>query len=107
MKIKSLQLNNFRNYEKLLVDFGDDVNILKGKNASGKTNMLGAIYLLVSEIRLELRDKEASVSTASAPYISVLKKKYRPILICFGKKRKKNLYRRLAYFSAIRACGRV
>ena len=45
MKILSLELNNFRNYKHVAVDFKDGLNVLYGKNASGKTNMLESIYL--------------------------------------------------------------
>lgn len=45
MKIVSLSLSNFRNYESQQVVFDDGLNVLYGKNASGKTNMLESIYL--------------------------------------------------------------
>ena len=44
MKIKTLHVENFRNIEKLDVEF-DDVNIIWGENAQGKTNLIEAIYL--------------------------------------------------------------
>lgn len=47
MKIKSLRLLNFRNYERVCLESTDQLNILYGKNASGKTNLLEAISLLV------------------------------------------------------------
>ena len=46
MFIKSLQLKNFRNYDAASVTFGQGINVLSGENASGKTNLLEAIYLL-------------------------------------------------------------
>ncbi len=45
MVIKSLDLINFRNYEKLEIEFSEGTNILFGENAQGKTNILEAIYL--------------------------------------------------------------
>ena len=45
MKIVSLELKNFRNYSHALVKFKDGLNVLYGKNASGKTNMLESVYL--------------------------------------------------------------
>lgn len=45
MKILSLELKNFRNYESASVRFDNGLNVLFGKNASGKTNMLESIYL--------------------------------------------------------------
>lgn len=45
MKIKSLKLKNYRNYETLSLNFDDAANIFYGDNAQGKTNILEAIYM--------------------------------------------------------------
>ncbi len=45
MKIDSLSLMNFRNYEILNISFGN-LNIIYGLNGSGKTNIVEAIYML-------------------------------------------------------------
>ncbi|MGN0710221.1 MAG: DNA replication/repair protein RecF [Anaerovoracaceae bacterium] len=45
MYIKSLELQDFRNYEKLNIDFHPNVNLVLGNNAQGKTNLIEAIYL--------------------------------------------------------------
>lgn len=45
MKIKSLDLQNFRNYDLLNIEFDKDTNIIYGDNAQGKTNILEAIYV--------------------------------------------------------------
>lgn len=45
MKVKSLKLKNFRNYDLLHLDFDDSTNIFYGNNAQGKTNILESIYL--------------------------------------------------------------
>lgn len=45
MIIKSLELENFRNYKTLSIDFDSGTNILYGDNAQGKTNILEAIFL--------------------------------------------------------------
>ena len=45
MKILSLSLSNFRNYESQQVTFDGGLNVLHGKNASGKTNMIESVYL--------------------------------------------------------------
>ena len=44
MKIKSINIENFRNIKNLHLDF-EDVNIIWGENAQGKTNLIEAIYL--------------------------------------------------------------
>jgi len=45
MIIKSIELNNFRNYENLEIHFDNGTNILYGDNAQGKTNILEAAFL--------------------------------------------------------------
>lgn len=45
MRIKSLKLKNFRNYDLLSLEFDHATNIFYGDNAQGKTNILEAIYL--------------------------------------------------------------
>jgi DNA replication and repair protein RecF len=44
--LKKLNLFNFRNYEQVSVSFEGQVHCLLGKNGSGKTNLLDAIYYL-------------------------------------------------------------
>jgi len=46
MKIDKLKLINFRNYNKLDIEFNNHLNIIIGNNAQGKTNILEAIYFL-------------------------------------------------------------
>lgn len=46
MQIQELKLLNFRNYDKLNVSFDNHLNIIYGKNGSGKTNLVEAIYVL-------------------------------------------------------------
>ncbi len=45
MKLKSLKLKNFRNYDLLNLELDERANIFYGDNAQGKTNILEAIYL--------------------------------------------------------------
>lgn len=46
MKIKSLSLFQFRNYDNLLIEFNPGLNIIVGDNAQGKTNLLEAVYFM-------------------------------------------------------------
>lgn len=46
MKIEKIEIKNFRNIEYQLIGFGQNVNIICGKNAQGKTNLLEAIWSL-------------------------------------------------------------
>ena len=43
MKIKSLSLEGFRNYEAVSLEFDESCNVIYGENAQGKTNLLEAI----------------------------------------------------------------
>jgi len=45
MYLKSITLENFRNYEKQTIDFNKNINIIYGNNAQGKTNIIEAIFL--------------------------------------------------------------
>ena len=45
MFIKSLELENYRNYKELNMEFDKNTNILYGDNAQGKTNILESIYV--------------------------------------------------------------
>ena len=46
VKIELLKLLNFRNYKQLEISFHPSLNILYGKNGSGKTNLVEGIYVL-------------------------------------------------------------
>ena len=48
MKLNELELRNFRNYESLSLSFEPGVNLIVGRNAQGKTNLLEAIGYLGS-----------------------------------------------------------
>lgn len=46
MIVKRIALNGFRNYDFETVDFIDGTNVISGRNAQGKTNLLEAVYML-------------------------------------------------------------
>jgi len=46
MYIEELELHNYRNYEKLSIEFEDKVNVILGENAQGKTNVMESLYVL-------------------------------------------------------------
>ena len=46
MRIDELVLNDFRTYADLKVSFSDTINVITGRNAQGKTNLLEAVYYL-------------------------------------------------------------
>ena len=45
LKINSLKLKNFRNYDLLNLELSEQTNIFYGDNAQGKTNILESLYL--------------------------------------------------------------
>jgi len=65
MRLKSIEISNFRNIDKMNLDFNKNVNIFIGKNAQGKTSILESIYVLaftkscksITEDELIKRDK--------------------------------------------------
>ena len=46
MKVINIKLKNFRNYEDLDLAFDGNMNIIVGKNAQGKTNIVEALYIM-------------------------------------------------------------
>ena len=46
MRIDTLSLRGYRNYREAAVRFDGAVNVISGRNAQGKTNLLEAVYLL-------------------------------------------------------------
>lgn len=59
MYLTSLQLRDFRNYAKRTLNFGRGTTLIVGRNGSGKTNILEALYLLASgrSFRAQLIDE--------------------------------------------------
>ncbi|MFC0015354.1 MULTISPECIES: DNA replication/repair protein RecF [Allobacillus] len=59
MYIEELSLVNYRNYDRLKVQFDHKVNVILGENAQGKTNLMEAIYVLgFTKSHRTPRDKE-------------------------------------------------
>lgn len=45
MKVKNLKIKNFRNISEISLDFDDEINVICGENAQGKTNIIEALWL--------------------------------------------------------------
>ena len=59
MKVKSIVLTNFRNHKASEAVFDDGLNVVLGKNAQGKTNLLEAIYFCaIGKSLRAVREKE-------------------------------------------------
>ncbi len=59
MRIKNLNLKNFRNYSDESITFGEGLNVLFGKNAQGKTNCAEAVFYLCTGVSARTkRDKQ-------------------------------------------------
>ncbi len=56
--INSLRLQNFRSYLDYTTEFAPGVNIIVGPNASGKTNLLEAIYVINRGKSFKVSDKD-------------------------------------------------
>ena len=48
MRLKNLKLYKYRSYDFLDLDFSKGINVIYGKNAQGKTNIVEAIYYFSS-----------------------------------------------------------
>ena len=45
MKVKKLEIQNFRNISDISLVFDDEINVICGENAQGKTNIIEALWL--------------------------------------------------------------
>ncbi len=57
MTIESLELTNFRSYERARFDLHPSVTLIVGPNASGKTNILESLYVLASTKSFRAKDR--------------------------------------------------
>ena len=58
MTIESLELTNFRSYERAHFDLHPSVTLIVGPNASGKTNILESLYVLASTRSFRAKDRD-------------------------------------------------
>lgn len=95
MYIKELTLKNFRNYQEATVSFSESLNILVGKNAQGKTNILEAIfYAVIGKSFKTSKEKDMIRWEQESAYVKGLfHKTYREVEIelYFNKKSKKTI----------------
>lgn len=72
MYIKNIMVLNYRNYDQISIDLGENVNIFMGDNAQGKTNILEAMYYCgFARSHRTNRDKELVKWDKEKAYISI------------------------------------
>lgn len=73
MIIKSMSLQNYRNYRNLSLNFDPNTNIFYGDNAQGKTNILEAVYVSgTTRSHRSSRDRELICFTEEEAHICTL-----------------------------------
>ena len=96
MKFDSLKVTNFRNYDKVSLKFSPYINIIYGKNGSGKTNIVEALYVLALTRSFRTKDdinliKKEELSTKIEGKVKINKSdNYQVIINKEGKKVKIN-----------------
>ncbi|MED7788230.1 DNA replication/repair protein RecF [Francisella sp. 19X1-34] len=89
MYISNLRLQNFRNIPFKSFDFKDNVNFIVGKNGSGKTSILEAIYFL-SHSRSFRSSQLNRIINHNADEFTIYTKSHNPDEIVISISRKKN-----------------
>ncbi len=71
MRIKNLNLKNFRNYAEESIEFSEGLNVVFGRNAQGKTNCAEAVFYLCTGVSPRCkRDKQLIRSGETCAEIS-------------------------------------
>lgn len=95
MFIKSLTLKSYRSYKNSTFNFDDGLNILVGKNAQGKTNVLEAIFFaIIGKSFKSSKEKEVINWDDENAYLkAVFQRKYREVEVelFFDKLHKKSI----------------
>ena len=58
MKVKKIELYNYRNYLSNTIEFEDGLNVIEGRNAQGKTNLVEAVYFCAVGKSFRGKDRE-------------------------------------------------
>jgi len=73
--VKSLSLNNYRNYSSVNLEFSESINVFYGNNGQGKTNLIEAIYFCSSgRSHRTSKDTELIKIGSQKTYIGLLTK---------------------------------
>ena len=72
MKIKNIEIKNFRNIENLKLNPNEEINIISGENAQGKTNLIEAIWFFTGAKSFRgIKDTEAIKKEAEKANIKI------------------------------------
>lgn len=94
MRVLKLKLIHFRNYEQLNIDFYPGMNVLYGKNAQGKTNILEAIHICANGKSFRVSSDSKTVmegKDGAYLYTEYEDKSERSVEVIIQKDRKKSL----------------
>ncbi len=95
MRVKRIELFNYRNYLSDTIEFSDGLNVIAGHNAQGKTNLIEAIYFCaVGKSFRATREKEVINWNKDTAKIKVVIEKeigQKTIEIYFSKNQKKTI----------------
>jgi DNA replication and repair protein RecF len=73
MIVKKIRLRNFRNYENAEIEFNPEMNLITGKNAQGKTNLLESlVYLSLTRSHRISDDKKLIKDGCEFAYIKCI-----------------------------------
>ena len=67
MKLETISIEKFRNYEKASIFFNQGINLIIGENGQGKTNFLESIYYLLTNHPLRLVKEKDLISWYGLP----------------------------------------
>ena len=83
MFIEKLKLKNYRNYKEETFNFSEGLNVIVGKNAQGKTNVLEAIFFsVIGKSFKTSKEKELIKWEKNYSQIEgIFKRKYRDVKI--------------------------
>lgn len=71
MKISRLQLNNFRGYKDLFVEFDDSFNVIIGRNDIGKSTILEALEIFFNNETVKIDIDDHNVYAIDDPFMSI------------------------------------
>ncbi|MEG0595128.1 MAG: DNA replication/repair protein RecF, partial [Christensenella sp.] len=94
MHISRLKLIHFRNYEQLNIEFYPGINVLYGKNAQGKTNILEAINICANGKSFRVSPDTKTITEGKEGaylYTEYIEKEKRSVEVLIARDKKKSI----------------